>query len=328
MKKIVFIVVLLQVIIFAKQISYETKPNVFKKANSTYLLEGKELKLKFSVKNAKSIKWYQIIPNISKFYKNANFPWDPKPYQWAGFGKIEYEKVEIKEFENQKIVTITQKILEKNRPQGYTLYNSKVGSFWFQAVATKNSGKTIKSTGLKQNNSRGLSPKVFRVSFMKSDDYIGYLTTFSNVPGIFGSIPYQSKNYIGVDCADVLMAVSSIITKKKLKDFNVAMLVTKLKKRASLHIKEGKPSKKLIWGKDFKKGDFIAVRYSPKSQFAHIGLLYEDSNRDGILDSGDFVIHTGPEALHISTLDVGVFDGFVKILKNRDMKKKAIGNRQ
>jgi len=320
MKRIIFIVILLQIIIFAKKISYEFKPNIFKKANSVYVLEGKEVKLKFSVKNAKSIKWYQIIPNISKFYKNANFPWDPKPYQWRGFAKIEYERVEIKEFEDKEIVTLTQKILEKNRPQGYHLYNSKVGSFWFEVVATTNSGKVIKSAGLKQNSSRGLSPKVFRISFMESSDYIGYLTTFFNVPGIFGSIPYQSKNYIGVDCADVLMAVSSIITKKKLKDFNVAMLVTKLKKRASLNITNGKPSKKLIWEKDFKRGDFIAVRYSPKSQFAHIGLLYKDSNNNGILDSKDFVIHAGPESLQISTLSVGVFDGFVKILKNRDMK--------
>ncbi len=245
MKKIMFIVILLQVIIFAKQISYESKSNVYKKANSVYLLEGEKLKLKFSVKNAKSIKWYQIIPNVSKFYKNANFPWDPKPYQWAGFGKLEYEKVEIKEFKDKEVVTITPELLEINRPQGYDLYASKAGSFWFQAVATDSRGKTIKSVGLKQNNARGLSPKVFRVSYMESKNYIGYLTTFFNVPGIFGSIPYQSKNYIGVDCADVLMAVSSIMTKKKLKDYNVAMLVTRLKKRATLRIKDGKPSKKL-----------------------------------------------------------------------------------
>jgi hypothetical protein len=63
------------------------------------------------------------------------------------------------------------------------------------------------------------------------------------------------------------------------------------------------------------------VRYTPKSQFAHIGLLYHDSNQNKILDEEDWIIHAGPDALHVSKLNSnGIFDGFIKILKNKDMK--------
>ncbi|MDQ7085879.1 MAG: hypothetical protein Q9M36_13650 [Sulfurovum sp.] len=89
------------------------------------------------------------------------------------------------------------------------------------------------------------------------------MTSFFNVPGIFGSMPYQSRNYIGVDCADVLIATSKIMNKQKnTKNYNVVMLVAMFKTKLKTKILNGTPSKKLRWGKAFKKGDFIAVKYS------------------------------------------------------------------
>jgi hypothetical protein len=305
---------------FAKQITYQVDNGHFKQKNFVYLKPTQKLTLKFDVKNAKSIKWYQIIPNTSKFYKNANHPWEDNPYKWVGFGKINYKKVEIKSFDNKRMVELTSKVLEANRPKNNPFYNSKLGSFWFEAEATLKNGKKLRSRGLKDITYRGLSTKVFRVSYMESNDYIGYLTSFFNVPGIFGSISYQSKNYIGVDCADVLMATSAVMNKKKLKDYNVAMLVNKFKTEATVKIINGTPSKKLKWGKDFQRGDFIAVKYSPKGRFAHIGMLYEDANKNGVLDREDLIINAGPNALHVTPLKKGGFNGLVKILDNIDIK--------
>lgn len=302
---------------YAKPIAYETKPNVFKNANSVYVDEGKTIRLKFDVNNAKSIKWYQIIPDVGTMYKNANFPWDPNPYQWIGFGKIEYQSVELKQFANQKIITITPSLLEANRPSGYKFYRSNVGSFWFKAVATLKNGKVVKSPD--SITYRGISPKVFRVSYRQDRGYIGMLTTFFNVPALFGSVPYQSKNYIGVDCADSLMAVSAIINKRKVPDINVATMVTQLPHQASFAIRNGVPNKKLRWGKEFRRGDFLAVKYKQNSRFAHIGLLYRDANSNGILDKNDLIIHTGPLPLDITPLSNGAFDGFVKVLRNPDI---------
>jgi hypothetical protein len=303
----------------AKEISYKIDNGSYKHQYAIYLKPSQQLSLKFDVKNTKSIRWYQIIPDTSKFYKNANHPWEKNPYKWVGFGKIEYKKVEIETFKNKTEVKLSSAILKKNQPKNNAFYNANLGSFWFEAEATLKSGKVIRSKGLKDITYRGLSTKVLRVSYMASDDYIGYLTTFFNVPGIFGSISYQSKNYIGVDCADVLMATSAVMNKKKLKDYNVAMLVAKLKKEAILTISKGNPNKQLRWNKDFQRGDFIAVKYNKNGRYAHIGMLYKDENNNGVLDREDSIINAGPTALNIIKLEKGAFNGTVAILDNVDM---------
>ena len=136
------------------------------------------------------------------------------------------------------------------------------------------------------------------------------------MPGLFGSVPYQSRNYIGADCADILMAAKSVLEGNNLKDYNVAMLVNSLARVASLNIENGNPDQRLKWGKDIQPGDFIAVKYRSGGQFAHIGALYKDNNQNGILDKADLVLHAGPHALHYSSLEDGGFDGKVIILDN------------
>ena len=320
MKKLFIGLLLMVEMLLATEITYKVDKGTFKKNHSVYLLPEQELRLRFDVKNAKSIKWYQIIPDTSKFYKNANHPWEKNPYQWSDYGKIDYNRVEIKAFENQKEVLLTKKILEENKPKNNQYYNAQLGSFWFEAEATLKNGKVIKSKGIKNVERKGLSPKVFRVSYMLDKSYIGYLTTFFNVPGIFGSMPYQSRNYIGVDCADVLVATSKVMNKaKNTKNYNVVMLVDKFKIKKKFKIVNGKPNKKLTWEKEFKKGDFIAVKYRENGRYAHIGMLYADENNNGVLDEKDSIINAGPNALHLSTLKSGTFNGTVVILRNEDI---------
>ena len=121
-----FLSLLLTQNIFATQISYNIDNGSFKKKHSVYLTPSQKLTLKFDVKNAKTIKWYQIIPDTSKFYKNANHPWEENAYKWTGYGKISYEKVEIKAFENKTELELSSKILEANRPKNNTFYNSQL----------------------------------------------------------------------------------------------------------------------------------------------------------------------------------------------------------
>lgn len=322
MQKLTLLLILITTqVLFSKQISYKVDNRVYKRDTSVHLQPNQKLKLKFNPQNIKSIKWYQIIPDSSKFYKNANHPWENNPYKWIGFGKIDYQRVEVVPFQGKSEVEIDSKILELYRPKNNKFYNTKLGSFWFQAVVVLNNGKVVQSAGLESNNHRGISTKVFRLTYQESNDYIGYLTGFFNVPGIFGAVPAQSKNYVGVDCADVLTATSAIINNIKLKEYNVAMLVNEMKTQSTLKVENGVPLKKLKWEKDFRKGDFIAVKYREDGRYAHIGLLYEDANSDGWLDKDDIIINAGPHALHTLKLSKGAFDGFVKILKNKDIGK-------
>ena len=321
MKRVFLSIFFILQTLFATEISYSLDGREFKHSHSVYLLAEQNLTLKFKVSDAESIRWYQIIPDTSKFYKNANYPWEENAYKWSGYGKIDYQRVEVEAFKNRREVLLSSAILELNRPKNNHFYNTKLGSFWFEAEARLKNGKVVKSYGLKDNTKRGLSPKVFRVSYMLDRSYIGYLTSFFNVPGIFGSMPYQSRNFIGVDCADVLVATSKVMNhEKNEKNYNVMMLVDKLKVKKKFKIEEGKPDKKLKWGEAFVQGDFLAVKYSKNGRYAHIGMLYADENKNGLLDRDDTIINAGPNTLHVTTLGSGAFNGTVVILKNRDMK--------
>ena len=101
-------------------------------------------------------------------------------------------------------------------------YREDVGTFWFQ-IEVQEGGTTWRSPGLEDGDHRGLSPNVFRVSIRGGDGYLGYAASFFNVPGLFGAVPHQSYHYIGVDCADVLMAARARWKGIPLeRDYNVA----------------------------------------------------------------------------------------------------------
>lgn len=281
------------------------------KKAAIYPLKGQTVTLKVSKISGGNIRWYQIFPDISKYYKNANHPWEENAYQWVGFGKIDYHRKELKRFRGQWKIAPFE--IRNSDHSGY--YHTDVGSFWFQAEVEKN-GKAFGTPGIKDSDTRGLSPKVFRISVRDGQGYLGYLTSFFNVPGVFGSVPYQSNNYIGADCADILIAAYGKWKGKNIKkNYNVAMLVTQFSKMDEFDLRDGTPHKQVRWGNKIRPGDFIAVRYNDRSQYQHIGALFKDADKNGILDGDDIVIHAGPFPLSYSYLREGSFDGHVRILR-------------
>jgi hypothetical protein len=299
------------------------------KSTAIYPLKGQKVALKVDKISGGKIRWYQIIPDTSKMYKNANFPWDKDPYKWAGFAKIDYHRKGFTEFrgrwqiepfdsENDTGVRDQQSSSVHslwNKAANSRFYHKDVGSFWFQAEVNKE-GVIHRSFGIEDSDNKGLSPKIFRVSIRDGEGYIGYLTSFFNVPGLFGSVTYQSNNYIGVDCADVLMAAYGKWKNKPIeKNYNVAMLVSQWSKVREFDLLEGTANEQIKWERDIHPGCFIAVRYTSSKQYQHIGALFSDANQNGILDGGDLVIHAGPVPLHCSYLREGNFDGHVVILQ-------------
>jgi hypothetical protein len=281
------------------------------KKKAIYPLIGQKILLKVDSIPMGNITWYQIIPDCSSFYKNANHPWEEDPYKWIGFDKIKYFKEEI--IEHRGKWTIEPNYHNQSYISEY--FNNDVGSFWVQAVVQV-SGKTLTSSGIEDTDYRGLSPDVFRISIRESEGYIGYLTSFFNVPGLFGSVPYQCDNYIGADCADVLMAAYTRFNGMSLKkDYNVAMLVSTFTKIATFKIINGNPNRNIEWQSQVIPGNLIAVRYNGARQFQHIGALYKDANDNGIIDSKDLVLHSGPYPLHAEQLSAGGFNGDVVILR-------------
>jgi len=284
-------------------------------------LKGQSVALKVEEVPGGSVRWYRIIPDISKNYKNANWPWEADAYKWVGFARIDYHRKELMQFRGKWQILPLPAAGSSLQPGDAIIdsryYRNDMGSFWFHAEVAAD-GTIYRSPGIEDCDKRGISPEVFRMSVRNGEGYIGYLTSFFNVPGLFGSINYQSSNYIGVDCADVLMAALAAWKKKPLeKNYNVAMLVTSLEKVAEFDLPYGNTAKKPRWGSDVRPGDFIAVRYPSGKQYAHIGALYSDANKNGLLDGADIIIHAGPAPLHLSYLKEGNFDGHMVILRPR-----------
>jgi hypothetical protein len=291
------------------------------KSTAIYPLKGQKVALKVDKISGGRIRWHQIIPDTSKIYKNANMPWEKDAYKWIGFARIDYQRKELTGFQGRWQIepfdndNNTQVRTFWDKAANSKFYNKDVGSFWFQAEVEKE-GVIYRSTGIEDSDKKGLSPKVFRVSIRDGEGYIGYLTSFFNVPALFGSITYQSNNYIGVDCADVLMAAYGKWKNKPIeKNYNVAMLVSQWPKVGEFDLSEGIANKQLKWGREVHPGYFIAVRYSGSKQYQHIGALFSDANHNGILDGGDLVIHAGPVRVDCSYLREGNFDGHIVILQ-------------
>ncbi|MHC4657257.1 MAG: hypothetical protein ACYS91_19900 [Planctomycetota bacterium] len=256
-------------------------------------------------------------------------PWEKDAYKWIGLAKIDYQRKEltgfqgrwqIEPFGKENDTSVRDRKSSSSRSSWDKAANSKfyhedVGSFWFQ-VEVKKEGVIYRSAGIEDSDKKGLSPKVFRVSVRDGEGYIGYLTSFFNVPALFGSVTYQSNNYIGVDCADVLVAAYGKWKNKPIeKNYNVAMLVSQWAKVQEFDLLEGIANKQLKWGRDVRPGYFIAVRYGGSKQYQHIGALFSDANLNGVLDGDDLIIHAGPVPLHCSYLREGNFDGHVVILQ-------------
>jgi hypothetical protein len=303
-------------------------------ATAIYPSKGQSVTLRVDQVSGATIRWYQIVPDTSQIYKNANHPWEANPYKWLGLAKIKYSRTELTEFRGKWEVQPfrgTQSTADRNKLVGAIEavakavagppYNhTDVGSFWFQ-VEIEKAGGIQKSAGIEDSDKRGLSPKVFRVSIRDGEGYIGYLTSFLNVPGLFGSVPYQTHNYIGADCCDVLVAAYGKWKNKTIeKDYSVAMLVSQLRKSAEFDLKDGKPNKDFKWGKHIHPGNFIAVRFNEKNGYQHIGALFSDADKNGILSDGDLVLHAGPAPLHYSYLKEGKFDGHVVVLDHQSAK--------
>jgi hypothetical protein len=130
-------------------------------SSATYPLKGQQITLKVRKLPDGRIRWYQIIPDTSKVYKNANFPWEQNPYQWVGLAMIDYNKNELIRFRDHwEIRPFNNKddgefrdgessssSSSWNEAASSRFYHKDVGSFWFQ-VEVEKQGTIYRSHGI------------------------------------------------------------------------------------------------------------------------------------------------------------------------------------
>jgi hypothetical protein len=152
---------------------------------------------------------------------------------------------------------------------------------------------------------RELTTAPLRYTYRAGDDFLGWLTSFYNVPYLFGSAGKGARNqaeqYIGADCADILVAALRRAGWKTLEYSSVADLVDALHPVAKPSIVKPGEVTSLRWGRDVRPGDLLALDYIGAEsdlprEWDHIVVVVEDRGADGpdgLLGPEDLVADSG-----------------------------------
>lgn len=248
------------------------------------IIKGKKIDTKPWTYEDATITWYKVEAEKSS-YNN----WD--------IGKFiidlpTYKETKIIEGKDWSIIADakpTDKLKDVNEGLGTMRYK----------VEVFHNNKTVSTPGKKSINAYGINNDVHRIHFRKDDSFIGWMTSFFNIPYIMGSVAYQVDNYIGIDCADFVIAsynktghkLDYTDVKGLYKYSNVIAKEKHVKITNDDFYHKGKP---LIFGKDVKEGDLLVF------DDCHVGVLYKDKSNpngefkgeaDGILNQYDIMLH-------------------------------------
>ena len=161
-----------------------------------------------------------------------------------------------------------------------------------------------------------IADSVFRYSFRRDDGFVGWLTSFFNVPYVFGSAgkgaKSQAERRVGADCADVLVAALRRTGARNFEYSSVMYLIDHLP-----HVSApaemaactttgpcAAATPPLHFGRDVRPGDFLALDYVGADELPrpwdHIVAVVEDRGpngvADGVLGPDDLVADSGDAA--------------------------------
>lgn len=166
-------------------------------------------------------------------------------------------------------------------------------------------------------------PRLAQLTVQRDKSYLGAVTSFFNVPGVFGSYERQVELRWGVDCADLVVGARRSYTGKSIPFTNVTGLRYEFVRRGYLELVAED-----LWlnveGRIFKGysrqsgqltgemaplvrgGDVIVFNYSPdatRRSWDHTGVLDRPGGEPPRALSGkDLIIHAGPAEAQVDPL--------------------------
>jgi len=221
----------------------------------------------------REVRWFQIVPNTGRHYKNANHPSEAKPYEWVGSERSNTNESQISEWRGRVEVALS------------------IDETFHGASPSPITTKTWEAFGSKWNRFLGTSVCV-RLVFRRamSTTYLQqcFGFRFRRMKAIWDTYPailmflgcsdrsrIRVSTTLGVDCADAPVAANQRWRGLgEGKDSNVSILVSQWRTMASFPIVGGNPKASVKWTGEVHPGDAIAVRYTPGKAFQHIGALY------------------------------------------------------
>jgi len=191
--------------------------------------------------------------------------------------------------------------------------------------------KRLQTAGFLEKKVLGLGPDVFRLIVRKDDTYLGYLTGFFNVPGVFGPYDSEINGHVGIDCSHLVVGAWREFSGRRIPFTNVTGLRYNYPKRGffrlisddlylnsdghlydrydpTTHRLSGEHALK-IDSAGVQPGDVILFNYEPnpkRRSWDHAGVLFADSGPDGKpngrLDGWDLIFNAGPAEASINPL--------------------------
>jgi hypothetical protein len=253
------------------------------------------------------------------WYANAHVPGTPSNPKWMGYDTLEYKESGIDAAASSWSIQADAHPTDPEHD-----LNGGLGTMRFK-VLVRHGGEVLSSPGMESKKSYGISKKVHLISFRRDDSFLGWVTSYYNVPGIYGSSIVQVESYIGVDCSDLLTSAYMRATGKQLeytsaggllKDVNVIEGFQYFFEdgRIRATADETDEPRTIAFGQGgIREGDLIFFCYSPNTEkgtckrWHHVAAIYEDAGADGppdgVLGARDLILHAGPREPHLSTLE-------------------------
>jgi hypothetical protein len=240
----------------------------------------------------------------------------PHHGEWLGFDTMEYDTVALSPSASIVIDGATVRVSAAHPTSHEQDVHGGAGSIWLAAIVTLPDGRVLATPDGTSVDRFGLRREVMRVSFRASDDYLGWLGTYFNVPNLFGSSgahgDFQPDRYVGADCADVLVAGRRAMG-ERFAYASVAGIATYATPITDAFEQTATGSETVVlrWRADIQPGDLVTIGYENPGDDAelprawdHIGALVRDADGDGVLSSGDIVRHMSFDGLSDDPLSV------------------------
>lgn len=271
-----------------------------------------------------AVSWRRIEPRMQHettpapnanvtLYANA-VVFGPKHGTWIGFDRIEYFDSPIDGAGGWTLhvadAAPTEPTARKREPALLPFGTMRL------AAAVALGAQTAATPGAGDAPGGAIADAVFRYSFRRDDGFVGWLTSFFNVPYVFGSAgkgaKSQAERRVGADCADVLVAALRSTGAHSFDYSSVMYLIDHLphvSAPAEIAACAGAgpcaaATPPLRFGHDVRPGDFLALDYVGATELPrpwdHIVAVVEDRGPggvpDGVLGPDDLVADSGDAA--------------------------------
>ncbi len=240
-----------------------------------------------------------VAPNKSiAIYSNA-VVFGPHHGKWIGFDRLEYFDTSLADHGTRLLVSSAAPTSPTTDREGAW---ATLGTMRLAASVTLD-GKTSSTSDLDDAPDGQIADRVFRYTVRQSDDFVGWLTSYFNVPYLFGSAGKgarsQAERYIGADCADVLVAALRRAGRRDLEYSSVEGLVGSMERiGGTVRLAD---AERLRVGRDVRPGDLLALDYVGVAElpraYDHLVAFVEDrgpdGTADGVLGPEDLVADSG-----------------------------------